>query len=95
MENLYSFIGDPEKEYLPHSVTESEFLERLEAKLYLENNLVYSIATEPIQNSQEYIHQSEEKVKQDCEGKAFVRLAEKIRKCFPRLPSILTADESM
>ena len=40
MENLYSFIGDPEKEYLPHSVTESEFLERLEAKLYLENNLV-------------------------------------------------------
>lgn len=39
----------------------------LEAKLYLENNLVCSIATETVQNSQEYIRQSEEKVKQDCE----------------------------
>lgn len=64
----------------------------LEAKLYLGNNLLCSIASEPIENSEEYIHQSEEKVKQDCESKAFVRLAEKIRKRFPRLPIILTAD---
>ena len=164
VENLYSFIGDPRKEYLPHGVTENEFLERLdpenleniqkeiaytmirrktfedarvlkkwqviidateldegyrkkndfylgrcynrgeaeefmkyhrsvlEAKLYLGNNLLCSIASEPIENSEEYIHQSEEKVKQDCESKAFVRLAEKIRKRFPRLPIILTAD---
>lgn len=164
VENLYSFIGDPRKEYLPHGVTENEFLERLdpenleniqkeiaytmirrktfedarvlkkwqviidateldegyrkkndfylgrcynrgeaeefmkyhrsvlEAKLYLGNNLLCSIASEPIENSEEYIHQSEEKVKQDCERKAFVRLAEKIRKRFPRLPIILTAD---
>ena len=64
----------------------------LEAKLYLGNNLVCSIASEPIQNSEEYINQSEEKIKQDCESKAFIRLAEKIKKRFPRLPIIITAD---
>ena len=55
----------------------------MEAKLYLGNNLVCSIASEPIQNSEEYINQREEEVKQDCESKAFVRLAEKIKKRFP------------
>ena len=34
----------------------------LEAKLYLGNNLVCSIASEPIENSEEYINQSEEKI---------------------------------
>ena len=135
VENLYSFIGETRKDYLPHGVTENEFLERLnpekleeiqkdiaysmisrksfndaralkkwqviidateldegyqkkndcylsrcykrgeadefmryhrsvlEAKLYLGNNLVCSIASEPIQNSEEYINQSEEKSK--------------------------------
>ena len=164
VENLYSFMGDPGKEYLPHGVTENEFLERLdpenlekiqkeiacsmirrktfdearvlkkwqviidateldegyrkkndsylsrcynrgeaeefmkyhrsvlEAKLYLGNNLVCSIASEPIENSEEYINQSEEKIKQDCESKAFIRLARKIKKNFPRLPIIITAD---
>ena len=47
-----------------------------------QNNLVCSIASEPIQNSEEYINQSEEKIKQDCESKAFIRLAEKIKKTF-------------
>ena len=37
----------------------------LEAKLYLGNNLVCSIASEAIQNSEEYINQSEKKIKQD------------------------------
>lgn len=164
VENLYSFMGESRKEYLPHGVTENEFLERLdpvelekiqkdivcsmirrktfhdarvfkkwqvlidateldegyqkkndsylrrcynrgeadefikyhrsvlEAKLYLGNNLVCSIASEPIENSEEYINQSEEKIKQDCESKAFVRLAKKIKESFPRLPIIITAD---
>ena len=163
VENLYFFMGDPVKEYLPHGVTENEFLERpdpenleniqkeiaytmirrktfedarvlkkwqviidateldegyrkkndsylsrcynrgeeefrkyhrsvLEAKLYLGHNLVCSIASEPNENSEEYIHQSEEKIKQDCESKAFIRLAGKIKKNFPRLPIIITAD---
>ncbi len=64
----------------------------LEAKLYLGNNLVCSMASETIQNSGEYINQGEEKVKQDCESKAFVRLAERIKKRFPRFPIIIMAD---
>ena len=64
----------------------------LEAKLYLGNNLVCSIASESIENSEEYIHQSEEKIKQDCESKVFIRLAGKIKKNFPRLSIIITAD---
>lgn len=31
-------------------------------------------------------------MKQDCESKAFIRLAEKIKKRFPRLPVIITSD---
>lgn len=50
----------------------------LEAKLYLGHHLLCSIATETIQNSVEYISQSEDKVKQDRESKAFIRLAEKM-----------------
>ena len=64
----------------------------LEAKLYLGNNLVCSIASEAIQISEEYINQSEKKIKRDCESKAFIRVAEKIKKQFPRLPIIITAD---
>ena len=29
VENLYSFMGEKKKDYLPHGVTENEFLERL------------------------------------------------------------------
>ena len=64
----------------------------LEAKIYLGNNLVCSIASEPIENSDEYVNRSEETIKQDCESKAFVRLAAKIKKKFPRLPIVITAD---
>ena len=66
----------------------------LEAKIYFGNNLVCSIATEPIENSAEYNEKklSEEEIKQDCESKAFVRLATKIKKRFPRLPICIVAD---
>ena len=64
----------------------------LEAKIYFGNNLVCSIASETIENSEEYINKSDETVKQDCESKAFVRLAAKIKKKFPRLPIIIAAD---
>ena len=66
----------------------------LEAKIYFGNNLVCSIATEPIENSAEYNEKklSEEEIKQDCESKAFVRLASKIKKRFPRLPICIVAD---
>ena len=162
--NLYRFMGEDAKEYLPHGVTENEFLERLEpkeleniqqnivyymirrktfenarvfkkwqvivdgteldegyqkkndyylsrcynrneekefvkyhrsvleAKIYFGDNLVCSIASEPIENSDAYVNQTAEGIKQDCESKAFVRLAGKIKKKFPRLPIIITAD---
>lgn len=51
-----------------------------------------SIASETIENSAEYVNQSDETVKQDCENKAFVRLVAKIKKKFPRLPIIIAAD---
>ena len=163
-ENLYKFMGDERKEYLPHGVTENEFLSKLnpeelekilqkmvysmirrktfedarifrkwlvivdateldegfqkknkhylsrcynkgtgkeflkyhrsvlEAKIYFGNNLVCSIASETIENSDEYINQSDDSIKQDCESKAFVRLAAKIKEKFPRLPIIIAAD---
>lgn len=162
--NLYGFMGEDKKAYLPHGVTENEFLEKLnpgeleniqqnivysmirrktfengrvlkkwlvivdateldegyqkknehylsrcynkgedneftkyhrsvlEAKIYFGDNLVCSIASETIENSAEYVNQSDETVKQDCENKAFIRLAAKIKKKFPRLPIIITAD---
>lgn len=162
--NLYRFMGENKKAYLPHGVTENEFLEKLnpeeleniqqnivysmirrktfenarvlrkwlvivdateldegyqkknehylsrcynkgednefikyhrsvlEAKIYFGDNLVCSIASETIENSAEYVNQSDETVKQDCESKAFVRLAVKIKKKFPRLPVIIAAD---
>lgn len=47
---------------------------------------------ETIENSENYINQSDEAVKQVGESKAFVRLAAKIKKRFPRLRIIITAD---
>lgn len=58
----------------------------LEAKLVTSNGFCLSLATEWVSNSgQEYD-------KQDCELKAFVRLAAKIKKFFPRLPICICAD---
>ena len=166
VKNLYGFMGSSPKEYLPHGVTENEFLERLdpteleniqsdivyrmirrktfddakvqkrwlvfvdgseldegytkkndnylsrcynkgkeneftkyhrsvlEAKIYFGNDLVCSMATETIENSTKYNEKklSEEEIKQDCESKAFKRLAEKLKMKFPRLPICIVAD---
>ena len=71
-------------------------LDVLEAKIYLGDGLVCSIASEFIENSESdrerYRRMSEEQIKQDCELKAFVRLAAKIKKCYPRLPILLLGD---
>ena len=45
-----------------------------------------------MENDEKYRRMSDEKVKQDCERKAFVRLAKKIKQRFPRLPILLMAD---
>jgi hypothetical protein len=66
----------------------------LEARMYLGSGIVASIATEPIENDPTYEEKSlsDEQIKQDCEQKAFIRLAKKIKKRFPRLPICIVAD---
>ena len=58
--------------------------------------LVASIGSEFIENNGEDRKRQEkmsaEKIKQDCEIKAFIRLAGRIKKSFPRLPIMLLAD---
>jgi hypothetical protein len=58
----------------------------LEAKLVTRDGLCLSLASEWIENPEgDY-------VKQDCERKAFVRLAAKLKKQYPRLPVCILAD---
>jgi hypothetical protein len=59
----------------------------LEAKIVTSNGFSISLASEFIENDPE-----RDFVKQDCEQKAFIRLAEKIKKNFPRLPICILAD---
>ncbi len=59
----------------------------LEAKIVCSNGFSLSIATEWIKNPADKKFD-----KQDCELKAFSRLAEKIKKFYPRLPVCITAD---
>lgn len=58
----------------------------LEAKLICSNGFSLSMETEWYKNTDNIGE------KQDCEQKAFVRLAGKLKKNYPRLPIILTAD---
>jgi hypothetical protein len=58
----------------------------LEAKIVCGNKFSLSLATEWLCNSDNIDE------KQDCEQKAFVRLAAKLRKMYPRLPMIIAAD---
>ena len=45
VENLYSFMGHPGKKYLPHGVTENEFLEKLEPENLekIQKDIAYSM----------------------------------------------------
>ena len=141
--NLSAFIGEKAGEYVPHHVTENEYLERLDpmeleeikqdlvyhlirrrcfedarykkkwliivdgTQLYCgqrklnehcleREKLVASIGSEFIENNGEDRKRQEkmsaEEIKQDCETKAFTRLAGRIKKRFPRLPILLLAD---
>ena len=58
----------------------------LEAKLVTHNGFSISLATQWIENP------VDEYDKQDCERKAFTRLAEKLKKNYPRLPMCLLVD---
>lgn len=58
----------------------------LEAKLVTPGGFAFSLMTEFIENPGEH------PTKQDCELKAFYRLAVRLKKRFPRLPILLTMD---
>jgi hypothetical protein len=57
----------------------------LEAKLVTDNGFCLSLATEWLENTEEYN-------KQDCELKAFARLAVKLKRFYPRLSLCILAD---
>jgi len=58
----------------------------LEAKIVTSNGFAFSVMTEFIENLQG------KTTKQDCELKAFYRLAERLKTRFPRLPILLSMD---
>jgi hypothetical protein len=58
----------------------------LEAKVVTANGFAFSLMTEFIENT------DPNPTKQDCELKAFYRLAERLKKRFPRLPIFLSLD---
>jgi len=58
----------------------------LEAKLVCANGFSISLATEWIENPDEDYN------KQDCEQKAFMRLAQKLKQAYPRLPICIVVD---
>jgi hypothetical protein len=58
----------------------------LEAKLVTSNGFAFSLMTEFIENP------GDKTTKQDCELKAFYRLAERLKTRFPRLPIFLSMD---
>lgn len=67
----------------------------LEAKLVTPSGLALSMASEFIENPAADAGpkpKSEEERKQDCELKAFARLAPQLRKAFPQLPICITSD---
>ncbi len=71
---------------IEHAGKTTWFHNVLEAKLVTSNGFSISLGSEWIANA------NSEYEKQDCERKAFVRLAERVKKEFPQLPVIAVAD---
>ncbi|MBB2181375.1 transposase family protein [Lachnospiraceae bacterium MD1] len=101
---LYTFNNKNDDQCLTRTFTNKETGEKttqyyhsvLEAKIVLGDDLVVSIASEFIENDGEDTKKqkkmSVEEIKQDCETKAFERLATKLKKAFPRLPICIMGD---
>lgn len=101
---LYTFKKKNDEQCLTRTFTNKETGEKttqyyhsvLEAKIVLGDNLVVSIASEFIENDGEDADRqkkmSADEIKQDCETKAFQRLAAKLKKAFPRLPICIMGD---
>lgn len=80
------------RRHCPHCLTQDHgdktvyYHQVLEAKLVTSNGFAFSLMTEFIENPDEEVD------KQDCELKAFYRLARRLATRFPRLPLLLIAD---
>jgi hypothetical protein len=80
------------RRHCPHCLTRSRkgktlyYHPVLEAKLVTSNGFAFSLMTEFIENA------GDPATKQDCELKAFYRLAERLKRRFPRLPILLSMD---
>ena len=78
--------------HCPHCLTRTQngktlyYHPVLEAKLVTSNGLAFSLMTEFIENP------GTKATKQDCELKAFYRLAKRLKTRFPRLPILLSMD---
>jgi len=71
-----------------HSETSISYFHRvLEAKLLTENGMALSVVSEFIENADDGYYE-----KQDCELKAFYRLAPKLKSSFPRMKILLLLD---
>ena len=87
-----------EKRHCPHCLTKKVngktyyYHNALEAKIATANGLVLSIGTEMIENTPGAQKMSVKKRKQDCELKAFYRLAPELKKAFPQLKICLLLD---
>lgn len=79
------YPGCPKKTSKSGKTTYSVLL--LEAKIVCPNGFSISIASEWIRNPEDDNYD-----KQDCELNAFVRLAAKLKKLYPRLPIVILAD---
>jgi hypothetical protein len=78
--------------HCPHCLTQTQngktlyFHKVLEAKIVTPNGFAFSLMTEFIENAGEFVS------KQDCELRAFYRLAKRLKKRFPRLPLCMSLD---
>jgi len=73
-------------EHCTMTQVESYFHHVLEAKLITQNGFSISLGTQWIENTNKQFD------KQDCESKAFKRLASQLKKDYPRLPLCIVAD---
>lgn len=101
---LYTFKEKNDDQCLTRTFTNKETGEKttqyyhsvLEAKIVLGDDMVVSIASEFIENDGEDAERqkkmSVEEIKQDCEIKAFQRLASKLKQAFSRLPICIMGD---
>lgn len=78
------FAGCPHKTSKNGKTTWQVYV--LEAKIVCSNNFSISLATEWLENSDNMDE------KQDCEQKAFLRLARKLKKMYPRMAVTIAAD---